>query len=103
MAKVYVITATDQYNTTWVEKIYSSLDIAKSYLLMNYKYWWENRADIDSEEYEESINSIENLNNSDLNGRSFYVDLYHRGIELTLDLIEIFLFPNSHVLLKTLL
>ena len=89
MSKVFVITATGQYNDTWLERIYTSLDSVKEYLLMNYRYWWENRDDIDTEEFNESIQSIENLSSSDLIDSSFYVHLYHRGVELNVDLVEL--------------
>ena len=85
MRKVYVIRARNQYSETWVARIYTSLDKAKEYLLTNYKYWWEGRDDIDEEEFNESIEDIQSLKESDINrDQDFWVELTHRGIILKL-------------------
>lgn len=83
MNKVYVIRARNQYSETWVARIYTSLDKAKEYLLANYKYWWKN-SDIDEEEFNESIEDIQSLDESDISDQDFWVELDRRGIILKL-------------------
>lgn len=88
--KVYVILAEGQYRGTWVERIYTSLDKAKEFLIVNYKYWWEGRSDLSSEEFDESIESIQDISDSDLTSHGdFYVDLTHAGLTYTLSIKQI--------------
>lgn len=89
MSKVFVILAEGQYNDTWIERIYTSLDKAKEFLIVNYKYWWEGRDDLDEEDYNESIESIQSLTEADIADQNFYVDLTHRGVTLTLSVEQL--------------
>lgn len=84
--KLYVILASGQYRDDyWVPRIYTSLDKAKEFLEVNYRFWWENRPDISPEEFDESIASIQNITDRDLKFEGdFYVDLPHAGVEYTL-------------------
>ena len=86
--KLYVILASGQYkDDNWVARIYTSLDKAKAFLEVNYRFWWENRPDISSEEFDESIASIQNVTDIDLESEGdFYVDLPHAGVEYTLSI-----------------
>lgn len=84
--KLYVILASGQYKDDfWVARIYTSLDKAKEFLEVNYRFWWENRPDISPEEFDESIAAIQNVTDKDLTF-DFYVDLPHAGIEYTLSI-----------------
>lgn len=82
--KLYVVYATNEYNDTWAEKIYSNIDTAKEYLIANLQYWKE-----DDQNVTEDINMIKELSDNDLLDSEFYVDLPRRGIELRLGLAEI--------------
>jgi len=82
--KLYVIYATNEYNDTWAEKIYSNIDTAKDYLIANLEYWKESDQNIT-----EDISIIKELSDNDLLDSEFYVDLPRRGIELRLGLAEI--------------
>ena len=84
--KLYVILASGQYKDDfWVARIYTSLDKAKEFLEVNYRFWWENRPEMSPEELAENIAAIQNVTDSDLEiAGDFYADLPHAGIEYTL-------------------
>lgn len=82
--KLYVIYATNEYNDTWAEKIYSNIDTAKNYLIANLEYWKEDDQDIT-----EDVEAINEISDNDILDSEFYVNLPRRGIELRLGLAEI--------------
>lgn len=86
--KLYVILAEGQYHDDiWIARIYTSLDKAKEFLEVNYKYWWENRPDLSPEEFAESVESIQNITDNDLDSQGdFFVDLTHAGMKYTLSI-----------------
>lgn len=85
--KLYVILASGQYNDFWVSRIYTSLDKAKEFLEVNYRFWWENRPEMSPEEFAENIAAIQGVTDKDLTF-DFYVDLPHAGIEYTLSIVQ---------------
>lgn len=76
---VYIIMVENQYKNCYVERVYTSLETAKNFLIENYNFWVkeENKNLHDIKEINEV--TTENLLNSD-----FYVDLDRRGSSLIL-------------------
>lgn len=76
---VYVIMVENQYKNCYVERVYTSLEMAKNFLIENYNFWVKEE-DKNPHDIKE-INEIttENLLNSD-----FYVDLDRRASSLIL-------------------
>ena len=83
MNYVYIITSTDRYNQTSIERIYTSIEEVKQFLLTNYRYW--NDKDINENDIEE----ITSLSDKALLSQDFYVSLERRAIDLEVQRIKV--------------
>lgn len=83
MNYVYIITSTDRYNQTSIERIYTSIEEVKQFLLTNYRYW--NDKDIN----ENDIKEITSLSDKALSSQDFYVSLECRAIDLEVQRIKV--------------
>ena len=76
---VYVIMVENQYNHSYVERVYTSLETAKQFLIKNYKYWIR-----EEDKDPNDIKEINEISTPQLLESDFYVDLERRGISLVL-------------------